>query len=81
MSTILKKYNLKMTFYILMQYANSLTAIIAIQKKHNIMKNERYLMTTYDATIIYFKTLMKHLNAEKKVNVTKTALFNSYFNE
>ena len=38
-------------------------------------------MTAYDAAIVYFKTLMKHLNVKKKINVAKTVLFNSYFNK
>ena len=45
------------------------------------MKNEKYSVTAYDVTIIYFKVLMKHLNAEKKINVAKIMLLNSYFNE
>ena len=45
------------------------------------MKDERYLMTAYNMTIIHFKTLMKHLNAKKKINITETMLFNNYFNE
>ena len=80
-NAVFKKYNLKMTFHTLIQHANSLTAMIAIQRKHDIIKDEKYLMTAYDAAIVYFKTLMKHLNAEKKVNIIKTALFDSYFNE
>ena len=55
--------------------------IIAIQRKHDIVKNERYLVITYDAAIIYFEALMKHLNVKKKINVAEAALFNSYFNE
>ena len=81
MSIILKRYDLKMTSHILMQHVNSLAVIIAIQRKHDIMKNEKYSMTVYDVTIVYFKTLMKHLNAEKKIDVTEMMLFNSYFNE
>ena len=81
MSTILKKYNLKMTFHILTQHVNSLTAVIAIQRKHDIMRNEKYLMIAYDAAIVYFKTLMKHLNIRKKIDIIKTTLFNNYFNE
>ena len=45
------------------------------------MRNERYSVTTYDAVIIYFETLIKHLNAEKKIDVTEMTLFNSYFDE
>ena len=81
MNVIFKRYDLKMTFYILTQCVNSLIVMIAIQRKHDIIKNERYSVTAYNVTIIYFKTLMKHLNAEKKINVVKTALFNNYFNE
>ena len=80
-STILKKYDLKTIFHILMQHVNNLAAMITIQRKHDIMKNEKYLMTVYDAAIVYFKILMKHLNAEKKINVAKMTLLNSYFDE
>ena len=45
------------------------------------MRDERYSMTAYDAAIIYFKILMKYLNVRKKINITKTALFDSYFDE
>ena len=55
--------------------------MIAIQRKHDIMKNEKYLIIIYDAAIVYFKTLMKHLNAERKINIAETALLNNYFNE
>ena len=81
MNAIFKKYNLKMTFHTLIQHINSLIAITAIQRKHNIMRDERYLMTTYDAVIVYFETLMKHLNVKKKINVVKTVLLNNYFDE
>ena len=81
MSTVLKRYNLKMTFYTLTQHVNNLIAITAIQRKHDIMRDERYLMTAYDAIIIYFKTLIKHLNVREKINIIKMILFNNYFNE
>ena len=45
------------------------------------MRNERYSVTVYDAAIVYFEALMKHLNAERKIDVAETALFNNYFNE
>ena len=45
------------------------------------MRNERYSVTVYDIIIVYFKTLIKHLNVKKKINVTKTVLFDNYFNE
>ena len=64
-----------------MQCVNSLTAVIVIQRKHDIMRNERYSMTVYDVIIIYFKVLMKHLNVKEKINVAETTLLNSYFNE
>ena len=38
-------------------------------------------MTAYDAAIIYFEALIKHLNIKEKINITKAALFNNYFNE
>ena len=81
MSTIFKKYNLKMTLHISMQHVNSLAVMIVIQRKHNIMKNERYSVTAYDAAIVYFKTLMKHLNVKKEVDVAKTMLLDNYFNK
>ena len=81
MNAIFKKYSLKMTFHTLTQCVNSLTAVIAIQKKHDIMKNERYSMTAYDAIIVYFETLIKHLNVKEKINITETTLLNSYFNK
>ena len=81
MSAILKRYNLKTTSHILTQCVNSLTAVTAIQRKHDIMRDERYSVTIYDAIIVYFKTLTKHLNAEEKISVTETVLLNSYFNE
>ena len=31
--------------------------------------------------IVYFKKLIKHLNAEKIINTAETALFNNCFNE
>ena len=31
--------------------------------------------------IVYFKKLMKHLNAEKVINKIKTVLFDNYFNK
>ena len=80
-STVFKKYSLKMTFYTSIQCVNSLTVMIAIQRKHDIMRDEKYSVTAYNAAIIYFKTLMKHLNAEEKINVTEMTLLNSYFNE
>ena len=64
-----------------MQHVNNLTVIIAIQKKHDIMRNEKYLITAYNVIIIYFKILIKHLNIKKEINVIKTVLLNSYFNE
>ena len=81
MSTVFKKYNLKITSHILIQCVNNLTAMIVIQRKHDIMKNEKYSVTAYNATIIYFKTLMKHLNVREKISIVKMMLFNSYFNE
>ena len=45
------------------------------------MRNERYSVTAYDAAIVYFKTLMKHLNAREEISVAKAVLLNSYFNE
>ena len=53
----------------------------AIQRKHNIVRNERYSMTAYDVAIVYFKTLIKHLNAEEKISIIKMTLLDSYFNE
>ena len=80
-STIFKKYSLKTIFHILTQHVNSLAVMTVIQRKHNIMKNEKYSMTVYDVIIIYFKTLMKHLNVKKKISITKMILFNNYFDE
>ena len=45
------------------------------------MKNERYSVTAYNVIIIYFKTLMKHLNVKEKIDVAETMLLDSYFNE
>ena len=45
------------------------------------MRDEKYSMIAYDVTIVYFKTLMKHLNVKKKIDVAKTTLFNNYFNK
>ena len=45
------------------------------------MRNEKYSMIAYDALIVYFKILMKYLNVKKKIDITKTALFNNYFDE
>ena len=45
------------------------------------MRNERYSMTAYDAVIVYFKILIKHLNVKEKIDVAEMMLFNSYFNE
>ena len=45
------------------------------------MKNEKYLMTAYNAIIVYFETLMKHLNVEEKIDIAKTTLLNNYFDE
>ena len=45
------------------------------------MRNERYLVTVYDAAIVYFETLIKHLNVEEKISITETMLFDNYFNE
>ena len=81
MSAVLKRYSLKTTLHISTQHVNSLAAVTVIQRKHDIMKDERYSVTTYDVIIVYFKTLMKHLNVKKKVSVAKAALFDSYFNE
>ena len=80
-SIIFKRYDLKIISHISVQCVNSLIAMIAIQRKHDIMRDERYLMTAYDAAIVYFKTLMKHLNVKEKINVAKMMLLNSYFNE
>ena len=80
-STVLKRYNLKTTLHTSVQHVNSLTAVTAIQRKHDIMRNEKYSMTAYDAAIVYFETLMKHLNAEEKINITEMMLLDSYFNE
>ena len=33
----------------------------------------------YSAAIIYFKNLIKHLNAEEIINMMKTALFDNCF--
>ena len=81
MSIVFKRYNLKITFHILMQYANSLAAVTAIQRKHDIVRNERYSMIAYDAVIVYFEALTKHLNTEEKVGVAEAALLDSYFDE
>ena len=81
MNAVLKRYDLKMTSHILMQHVNSLAVMIAIQRKHDIIKNEKYSMTAYDAVIVYFKILMKHLNAEEKIDVAKMMLLNNYFDE
>ena len=81
MSTVFKRYSLKMTSHTSMQCVNSLIAMTAIQRKHDIMRDERYSVTAYDAAIVYFKALMKHLNAEEKIDVAETALLDSYFNE
>ena len=70
-----------MTFYILTQHVNSLAAVIAIQRKHDIIRDERYSMTAYDAAIVYFKILIKHLNVKEKISIIKTALLDNYFNE
>ena len=35
----------------------------------------------YTIVIIYFKKLIKHLNAEKTINVIKMTLFNNCFNK
>ena len=80
-SAVFKKYNLKMTFHISAQHVNSLIMMTAIQRKHDIMRDEKYLMTAYNAAIVYFKTLIKHLNIRKKISIAEAALFNSYFNE
>ena len=45
------------------------------------MKDERYSVIAYNVIIVYFKTLIKHLNVKEKINVIKTMLFNSYFNK
>ena len=45
------------------------------------MRDEKYSMTAYDVTIIYFKTLTKHLNVKEKISIAEITLFNSYFNE
>ena len=45
------------------------------------MRDERYSVTAYNAAIVYFKALMKHLNAEEKISVAETMLLNNYFNE
>ena len=57
-----------------MQCANSLAAIASIQNENIIMKD-----VNYSAAIIYFKNLMKHLNVEETINMTKTALLDSCF--
>ena len=44
------------------------------------MRDERYSVTAYDVIIIYFKILIKHLNAEEKIDIAKAVLFNNYFN-
>ena len=64
-----------------MQCVNSLAVVIAIQRKHDIMRDKRYLMTIYNAVIVYFKALTKHLNAGKKIDIAEMTLLNSYFNE
>ena len=38
-------------------------------------------MIAYDVAIIYFKTLMKHLNVKKKIDIVEIMLFDNYFNE
>ena len=45
------------------------------------MKDERYSVITYNVIIIYFETLIKHLNVEEKISVVKIMLLNSYFNK
>ena len=45
------------------------------------MRDKRYSITAYDAAIVYFKTLMKHLNVREEIDIAETALFNNYFNE
>ena len=75
-SDFLRKYNLNMILHILTQCVNSLTVIIIIQKKHNSLK-----CAVYTAVIVYFKKLMKHLNAEKIISEMKMTLFNNCFNE
>ena len=70
-----------MTLHISVQHVNSLAAVTAIQRKHDIMRNERYSVAAYDVAIVYFKVLTKHLNAEEKIDVAKIMLLNSYFDE
>ena len=59
-----------------MQCVNNLIVIIIIQKMHNSLK-----CAVYTTMIVYFKKLMKHLNAEKTINIAKITLFDSCFNE
>ena len=35
------------------------------------MRNERYLVAAYDVAIVYFETLMKHLDAGGKVGIAE----------
>ena len=74
---IIRKYDLNVTLlHILMQCANSLAAVTNIQNKNITMKD-----VNYPAAIIYFKNLMKHLNAEKTISMTKTTLLDNCFKE
>ena len=63
MSNFFKKYSLNMTLHILIQHINNLIMIIIIKKKHNSLK-----YAVYTAVIVYFKKLIKHLNAEEMIN-------------
>ena len=45
------------------------------------MKDEKYSVIAYDAAIVYFKTLIKHLNVKEKIDVAEMMLFNNYFDE
>ena len=72
---IIRKYDLNTTLlHILMQCVNSLAVVTSIQNENITMKD-----VNYSAAIIYFENLMKHLNAEEIISMTKTALLDNCF--
>ena len=77
--SVLIYYELISLSHITMKHIKSLTIIINILKQNILVIIN--LCKDYNTAIIYFKRLIKHLNAKDIINVIKMKLLNNCFNK
>ena len=78
-ASVLIYYKLISLSHTVIKHIKNLTMIINILKQNILMIIN--LHKNYNIAIIYFKKLIKHLNARDIINMIKMKLFNNYFNE